>query len=101
MKCPRCGKEMEHGYAEMSSGAAGPQGVMFAFTTLRWKGDTTHSKEQLFSTQIGGVGAMLKIEAYRCPDCKVVAFSYEKTTEFQEETKAENYDYKDIEKYLR
>jgi hypothetical protein len=74
---------------------------MFTFAILRWKGDTSDSRERLFSVKIGGVGAMLKIEAYQCPDCTVVAFSYEKRKEFQEETKAENFDYSDVEKYLR
>jgi len=62
---------------------------------------TGNKDESLFPRELGAIGTLLEIEAYRCLNCKIVAFSYEKRREFQEETKAENYDYRDVEKYLQ
>ena len=96
---PRCGKEMEYGYAEMKAISVNLRPLV-TLASLDWKGDTSHDEERLLPLKAGGTGALMEIEAYRCADCKVVAFSYEKRREFQEETKAENYDYGDVEKYL-
>jgi phage FluMu protein Com len=100
LKCPKCGDEMEHGYIITGSSSVSFHGAV-TIELLSWKGDTSDDQEQLFRS-IGGHGAIIRIEGYRCPACKIVAFSYDKTRhEFQEEAKAENYDYGDVEKYLR
>jgi hypothetical protein len=91
---------MEHGYAEVKAISVNLRPLV-TLASLDWKGDTSHGEERLLHLRAEGTGALMEIEAYRCPDCKVVAFSCEKRKEFQEGTKSENYEYSDVEKYLR
>ena len=76
MNCPKCGKEMEPGYAKVKelSIHLHPLGTI---QWLYWKGDTSNKDERLFPMDIGGTTDIFKVEAYRCPDCKIVALSYE------------------------
>ena len=68
-RCPKCLKEMERGYVYTPS---------TGFRTVRWS--TEHSMdmmefkgETIIPTDNWG---SIKIPALRCPECRIVVFSY-------------------------
>ena len=62
--CPACGRKMEKGY-------------IFTGMRIWWNkekpGLLTHEKEEAL---VESIWSGTRIEAYRCPDCKIVVFSY-------------------------
>jgi len=68
--CPICDQKMEKGY--VNSGSAG-----IFWTKKKHKGRLPLDAETLVGSRIfsfsGGIA-----EAYRCPNCRIVLFSYEK-----------------------
>ena len=102
MKCPNCGKEMESGY--LRADAVGSS-TLVASVLLSWR-DKGQWRGEFLKGKIGVFGAKMDIEANRCALCQLILFPYVKRVkkekkEFQEKVKAENYDYGDVEKYLR
>jgi len=90
---------MESGYINVHAVAVrGP--VPFVF--LAWKNSTKEITERLGS-KAGFLWVDMEVEAFRCPNCQIITFTYvtKEKGEFQEKTKPENYDYSDVEKYLR
>ena len=68
--CPICGKKMEKGYVT----GGGPA----IFWSEEEKKYLTTGAEILLGGRIKGTFANAK--SYRCPDCKIVIFSYGKDT---------------------
>lgn len=64
---------MEHGCATMKAISINLRSLA-TVASLNWKGETSNNEERLFALKLGGTGVLMKIEAYRCPDCKVVLF---------------------------
>ena len=71
MICPKCGKEMEHGYLQIGSSVA--LGV-FWFDRLFEHGEQFLAKKN----RILNAPIPRNIEGFRCPKCKVVLFEYGK-----------------------
>lgn len=99
MKCPRCGQEMESGYLNAYSFGAR---AIVPFVMLRWKDSRKEITERLGS-KAGFMWANMDVDAFRCPNCQIITFSYTSAErgEFQEKAKPEDYSYGDVEKYLR
>lgn len=90
---------MEFGYFNISA----PTSHVFVPTLviMNWKDNSGKDTDRI-ETKTGFLGANLDVEANRCPNCQIIAFSYvNKEGEFKEKTKPEDYSYGDVEKYLR
>jgi len=69
MLCPKCGKEMEHGYLQV--GPSVGLGLFWFDRLFEYGQQFIAEKKRLMQ-----IPAPRNIEGFRCPKCKIVMFEY-------------------------
>ncbi len=74
MKCPKCEKEMEHGYLNAASDPI-PSGCATINATWEVEKNSFGSSEDMIALPEDGYGSFV-IEGMRCTGCRVLLLSY-------------------------